>query len=138
MGRRNLWPLVSQLSLNHLSLEESEDPARALREILILNDVKDSDETRNLIDGLVSVSCRRDVQRVEGAFARGNHISVVFNEEKFTGDSTYLFSLLLNRFLGMYTSVNSFTKLEATTTDRKSRNRKPWAWPAQAGDRALV
>ncbi len=138
MGRRNLWPLVSQLSLNHLSLAEAGDAAEAVREILALNDVKDSVQTRNMVNGLHSISCESCVQRVNGAIVKGTLISMMLEDENFIGDSAYLFSLVVNRFFGMYTSINSFTKLEATTRRRKSQDKGPWTWPAQTGDRSLV
>ncbi|MEQ9408263.1 MAG: type VI secretion system baseplate subunit TssF [Fuerstiella sp.] len=138
LGRRNLWPLISQLSLNHLSVIDSADGVAAIREILTLNDVRESVQTRNLIDGLESVSSEPCVQRVNGAFARGTQINLVFDEENFTGDSAFLFSSILNQFFAMYTSINSFTRLSATTRLRRSRKQDSWKWPAQAGDRALI
>lgn len=138
LGRRNLWPLVSQLSLNHLSLMDASDAVAAIREILILNDVRDSLQTRNLIRGLESLSSEPLVQRVNGAFARGTQVTLVFEDQNFAGDSAYLFSAVLNQFFGMYTSINSFTRLSATTKLRQSKKQGNWTWPAQAGDRALI
>jgi type VI secretion system protein ImpG len=138
MGRRNLWPLISQLSLNHLSLMDCQDAVDAIREMLTLNDVKDSAQTRNLIDGLGAISSHPCVQRVNGAFARGTQIDLIFDDDNFAGDSVFLFSSILNQFFGMYTSLNSFTRLTATTRRRLSRKQDNWAWPAQAGDKALI
>lgn len=138
LGRRNLWPLVSQLSLNHLSLMDSADAVAAIREILILNDVRDSVQTRNLIRGLESLRSEPLVQRVNGAFARGTQVTLLFEDQNFAGDSAFLFSSVLNQFFGMYTSINSFTRLSTTTTLRQSKKQGNWTWPAQAGDRALI
>lgn len=138
LGRRNLWPLISQLSLNHLTLLDSPDAVDALREILILNDVKESLQTRNLVDGLKAVSSENCVQRIGSAFARGTLVKLMFEDENFTGDSAYLFSSILNQFLGMYTSINSFTKLSATTVKRDAQKGKPWTWPPQTGNRTLI
>jgi len=138
LGRRNLWPLISQLSLNHLSLMDSKDAIDAIRELLVLNDVRDSVETRNLIAGLDSLQSGPMVQRVNGAFARGTQINLVLDDPNFAGDSAFLFASMLNQFFGMYTSINSFTKLTATTKLRQSRKQDNWTWPAQAGDKALI
>ncbi|APZ92331.1 type VI secretion system baseplate subunit TssF [Fuerstiella marisgermanici] len=138
LGRRNLWPLVSQLSLNHLSLMDSDNAVNAIQEILALNDVRDSAETRNLVQGIHSLGSQPLVQRINNAFARGTQINVVFDDENFSGDSAFLFATILNRFFGMYTSINSFTKLTATTRLRQSRKQDKWTWPAQAGDRFLI
>ncbi len=138
LGRRNLWPLVSQLSLNHLSLMDSADAVHAIQEMLTLNDVRDSAQTRNLIQGIDSLSSEPLVQRINSAFARGTQVNLLFDDQNFTGDSAFLFATILNRFFGMYTSINSFTKLTATTKLRQSKKQDKWTWPAQAGDRALI
>ncbi|MEP3479186.1 MAG: type VI secretion system baseplate subunit TssF [Fuerstiella sp.] len=138
LGRRNLWPLISQLSLNHLTLLDSKDAVDAFREILVLNDVKESIQTRNLVDGLKAVSSERDVQRIGSTFARGTLVKLMFEDENFIGDSAYLFSSILNQFLGMYTSINSYTRLSATTVKRDAQKGKPWTWPPQTGNHALT
>ena len=138
MGRRNLWPLVSQLSLNHLSLVDCEDAVLSVREMLALNDPRESAQTKNLIDGLKSISSEKSVHRVNGAFARGTLISLMFDEENFAGDSVFLFATVLNHFFSMYTSINSFTRMTATTQGRKARGIESWKWPARAGNRNLI
>src|SRR5262249_45751954 len=42
LGRGVLWPLISHLTLNHLSIADAEDGAAALRAILRLYDFADS------------------------------------------------------------------------------------------------
>jgi type VI secretion system protein ImpG len=138
LGRRNLWPLISQLSLNHLSLSTDENAVKALQEILALNDVRESAETRNLIAGIQKIITEPCVQRMGGAFARGTRIQLQLNEENFAGDSPYLFSAVLGQFFAMYSSINSFTQLTATTQLRLSRGLGNWKWPAQAGNQALI
>ncbi len=63
LGRGVLWPLISHLTLNHLSISDAEDGAAALRAILLLYDFADSIDTRKMIEGLVSVTSRRVVGR---------------------------------------------------------------------------
>lgn len=138
MGRRNLWPLLSQLSLNHLSLVNSADAVETIREMLALNDLKESAQTRNLINGLSELSSEPCVQRVNMAFARGTQINLLFDEEHFRGDSVFLFASVLDHFFSMYTSINSFTRLAATTHGRRARGVESWKWPARAGDRPLI
>jgi len=138
MGRRNLWPLVSQLSLNHLSLTETADAVMAIREMLALNDPRDSVQTRNLIDGLNLITSEKCVQRLDGAFVRGTQINLMFDHENFAGDSVFMFASILNHFFSMYTTINSFTRMTAATHDRKSRGIESWKWPARAGNRNLI
>ena len=138
LGRENLWPMISQLSLNHLSLSDAPAALEILREILTLNDVKESAETRNLIEGLVKITTEACVLRMQNAFAKGTRIHIVMRDENFAGDSPYLFASVLSQFFAMYTSINSFTQLTATTLERQARNMKVWKWPAQAGKQQLL
>jgi len=138
LGRRNLWPLISQLSLNHLSLSGENDSVVALREILALNDVRESDQTRNLIAGILKITTESCVHRLGGAFAKGTRIQLLLNEENFVGDSPFLFASVMSHFFAMYTSINSFTQLTATTQLRQSRGMGIWKWPIQAGNQTLI
>lgn len=137
LGRQNLWRLISQLSLNHLSLDGTDESVTSLREMLRLYDVRDSRDTRDMIEGLVRVESRRTVARVGGVFARGTEVQLLFDEEKFTGSSPYLLASVLNHFFGMYTSINSFVRLRATTLAKQSRD-EFWEWQPRVSDRALI
>lgn len=139
MGRGTLWRLVSQLSLNHLSLIAPDGNPDPLREILRLYDYHDSPETRAMIDGLIGVQGRRVVGRIGGSvaagFCRGLEVIIRLDEERFSGSGAYMFAAVLERFLGLYTSINSFTKVVATTNKRE----EPLAqWPPRAGEQVLI
>jgi type VI secretion system protein ImpG len=138
--RRGLyWRLVSHLSLNHLSLSHGAEGRDALQEILRLYDFVDPElVTRHLIDGITSVQSRQVVGRPpgsDGAFCRGTEVSIEFDEEKYVGTGAYLFACVLERFLALYTSINSFTQLVATTTQSKAPLR---TWPPRAGEHSLI
>ncbi len=134
-----MWRLISHLSLNHLSLVDYEEGADALREILKLYDFADSAETRSVIDGILSVRCRRVVGRaagdLRGGFCRGIEVAVHFDEERFSGSGVYLFASVLERFLGLYCSINSFSKFVATTNKREGELRR---WAPRAGETVLL
>jgi type VI secretion system protein ImpG len=150
-GRRHLqgdtrWRLISHLSLNYLSISEvgSSDAASegtkerqgaldALKELLRLYDFSDSAVTRQRIDGLVGLSSRRVTRRVhhaDGGFARGIEIELLFDEEKYAGGSVFLFASVLERFLGQYASINSFTQTVARLRQREGALKR---WPPRAG-----
>jgi type VI secretion system protein ImpG len=139
LKRGAAWRLISHLSLNHLSLADSEEGANALREILKLYDFADSSETREMIDGILGVSSRRVVGRVagdvRGGFCRGVEVTLHFDEDRFVGSGLFLFACVLERFLGLYSTVNSFTKLIATTNKREGELRK---WPPRAAETVLL
>jgi type VI secretion system protein ImpG len=133
-----LWRLVSHLTLNHLSLVSPDASAEPLREILKLCDMADSDETRNLIKGLLSVRAERSVARPAGRTAvvcRGLDIALHFDEGRFAGNGLFLMGAVLERFLGMYASINSFTRTTITTS---RRDRELCRWPARAGATVLL
>jgi type VI secretion system protein ImpG len=134
-----LWRLISHLSLNHLSLVDDNDGADALREILRLYDYVDSEESRSMIEGILRVRSRRVVGRVNqngtASVCRGVEITLHFDEKRFTGSGLFLFASLLERFFGLYCSVNSFTKLTAVIEGRKGELRR---WPPRMGDKILT
>jgi type VI secretion system protein ImpG len=134
-----LWRLISHLSLNHLSIVDNDDKATALREILKLYDFTDSPQTRKIIDGIIQISSQRVVGRVRGAgavaFCRGVEVTIRFDEDRFTGSSLLLFAAVLERFLAMYCTVNSFSKLIATTKGREGELHR---WPPRMGEKVLA
>ncbi len=138
LKRGTLWRLISHLSLNHLSLADYEDGADALREILKLYDFADSAQTRSIIDGILSIRSRRVVGRTGEAgsgFCRGIELAVHFDEERFAGNGVFLFAAVLERFLGLYCSINSFSRLVATTNQREGEMHR---WSPRAGETVLL
>jgi len=137
-----VWRLISHLSLNHLSLADDAEGAEALREILrlySLYDFADLTATQATIEGVRSVRSRRVVGRVggkiAGGFCRGLEVTLELDESKFTGGGVFLFASVLERFLGLYTSINSFTK---TTVRTHQREEPLHAWPPRAGEQILL
>jgi type VI secretion system protein ImpG len=139
LRRGTLWRLVSHLSLNHLSLTDGPRGAEALREILRLYDFADSAETRAMIDGLTNVATRRVVGRVghgrRSGVCRGLEVVLTLDEEKFSGGGLFLMATVLERFLGLYVSLNSFTE---TAVAIRGREEQLHRWPPRAGERVLL
>lgn len=137
--RGGFWRLISHLSLNHLSLTDGADGADALREILKLYDFRDSAETAAVIDSVLSVASRRVSTRAPGratgAFCQGMEVTVQFDPKGFSGSGLFLLAQVLERFLPLYCSINSFTRLIATVKGRQGVLRK---WPPRAGDKVLL
>lgn len=137
LGQAQLWRLLSQLSLNYLPLADG--GADALREILRLHNFSETTAGERHIEGIMSVSGEPTYARVVTehgvAFARGRRVDMTFDEEQYAGGGVYLFASVLERFFGMYASVNSFTTLVARSTKRKEMVR---TWPPRAGWKSLV
>lgn len=133
------WRLISHLSLNHLSITGGDEAASALREILSLYNFTDSPATRRQVSGLVRVESRRAVrqtgQRIGTGFVRGVETTVEIDEEMFAGGGVYLFAAVLERFLGLYVTVNSFNQLVARTSQREEALKR---WPPRAGDQVIL
>jgi type VI secretion system protein ImpG len=142
------WRLISHLSLNHLSITDPEEGREALREYLRLYDYADprvypklASVNKQVVDGLEGVSCGPDVELVAfgaaSAYARGLAIHLSLDEEKFEGIGSFLFASVLDRFLAMYTSINSFTRTKYFT--RKSGSEAAVKiWPPRIGSRPLL
>jgi len=92
-----------------------------------------------MIDGVLRVQHRRVVGRVTSdntsGFCRGIETRLELDEERFAGSGLFLFASVLERFLGLYCSVNSFSKLIVTTKQREGELRR---WMPRAGERALL
>jgi type VI secretion system protein ImpG len=133
------WRLVSHLSLNHLSITGGPDGASALREILKLYDYSNTRVSNQHIDGVADVTSRRTVAPINdgtaSGFCRGVEVTVEFDEEKYVGTGCFLLASVLERFLGLYTSINSFTRVIATSKQREGFLKR---WPPRTGERTLA
>ena len=133
LGGALQWRLISHLSLNYMSLVEGGE--EALREILKLYDFDDSPATRQQINGIVSLQAQHVTKRIGQSFCRGVQVTIEFDEDKFVGTGLYLFASILERFLGQYVSVNSFSQLVAKTVQKKGALKK---WHPRNGNRVLL
>lgn len=136
-GKSGLWRLISHLSLSYLSLvEEGREP---LQQILRLYDIGRSAYSQNVIDSILAVRSRRHFARVSAdsgiTFARGMRVELELDEDQFVGGGIYLFASVIERFLGLSSSLNSFTQLAVTTPQRKGALQE---WPPRAGRKILV
>jgi type VI secretion system protein ImpG len=137
LGRGTRWRLISHLVLNHLSITGGDAAADALRAILKLYDFQDSAQTRALIDSLQRVASRAGVARVAGpgggGLCRGLDIDVDFDPAPFETGHGFLLAAVIERFFGLYVSLNSFTRTTALVRGRPVRT-----WPPRAGSRTLL
>ena len=133
------WRLISHLSLGHLSVVGGEAGAGALKEILRLYDLRESAETRAMIDGLLGVSARPGAARVPGAragsFCRGLDVTLEFDARVWQASGLYLLAAVLDRFLALHATVNSFVR---TSVVLRGRGGLAASWPARAGGRVLL
>ncbi|MGI8641081.1 MAG: type VI secretion system baseplate subunit TssF [Pyrinomonadaceae bacterium] len=134
------WRLISHLNLNYLSLVENQDGIpEALQEILQLYNFNDSAVTHKQILGVTGIESRKVVRQIGGhigaGFVRGIETTLEFDEEQFVGSGLFVFASVLERFLGIYSSLNSFSQLVMRT---KQRDEIVKRWSPRTGEKVLL
>lgn len=133
------WRLINHLSLNYLSLFETQGGAgiQALRELLKLYSDPADPISRKQIEAVWNVTASPIVARmpVRGpiVFGRGLNIDLTVDDTGFAGAGSYLLGSVLEKFFARHVSMNSFTR---TTLLSESRGRIAH-WPARAGTRII-
>lgn len=138
------WRLVSHLALNHISLQSEDDSTDALREILRLHDLAESEETRALIEGVHRVRARPGTARFPAgpgappwaaAVCRGVDVEVELDPARYSGNGMLMMGNILDVFLGQYCAINSFTRLSVRVRGQSGVLKR---WPARAGALPLL
>lgn len=118
------WRLISQLSLNYLSLVDN-DPAHgsmALRALLSLYADPNDAAIQRQIEGIKSIGARPVNGRIPTTgpitFGRGVEITLTCDDAAFEGIGSFLIGLVLQEFFAKYVSINSFTSTVLRSTER--------------------
>ena len=135
-GGELLWRLVSHLSLNHLSLDDTDAALRALREILLLYCPEGATTQRERIQQIRGVASRKVTGRAKEwrGFARGTEISLELDRALLEKDNGFLFASVLSHFFGLHASINSFSRLVV----RGAGDTKGMQWPIMTGAKAVL
>jgi type VI secretion system protein ImpG len=140
-GDRDLaWRFISHLSLNYLSLTDTDDVqgAAALRELLRLYIPSNDTRAARQLEGLVSVAAEPIVRRLPGpgpvCAGRGLQVRLVIDETPFGGAGGIVLAAVLDRFVAKYVSINAFTETVMTSPDRGQVMR----WPLHLGRRPVL
>jgi type VI secretion system protein ImpG len=134
------WRIISHLSLNYLSLTNTNDAegASTLRELLRLYADLSDGSARKQIDGVRFIESQPITRRLPVAgptvFGRGVEIALTFDEAAFEGTGVYLLGSVLARFFARTASINSFTETTLSTIQRGEITR----WPIQVGVRPTL
>jgi len=126
------WRLISHLTLNSASLADAE----ALRGLLAiydftaLHDKQASLATGRLLQSIVRLESAPRERIFRGAVMRGVRSELTLEEDRFDSEGElYLFSALLDEFLSLYVTVNSFSQLTVVGAQKGAR----YEWPARVG-----
>ena len=134
------WRLISHLSLNYLSIVDSDEHkgAAALRELLRLYGYITEAQIEKQIEGILSVASVPITRRmpIEGpiTFGRGLELTVTMDEPAFEGTGCFLLGAILDDFFAKYVSINSFTETVIKTDKRGEIMR----WPIRVGRRQML
>ncbi len=126
------WRLISNMSLNYISLVD----VKALRTVVSTYDFRALHDKRRArvlarnLEGLVRVESSPSDRIYKGLPLRGARTYLTVNQEAFVGEGDmYLFCSLLNEFLALYATVNSFHQLIVTEEKRGEQ----YLWPPRMG-----
>lgn len=139
-GKGLQWRLISHLSLNFAALNHPEHGVEALKELLRLYDFHESEVTEQQISGIVKLDCHPAVSRIESpngetALARGFDMVLELDPNHYVGSGPFLFASVLERFLGLYVSMNSFIRLSVTLKGKEGVLKR---WKPRAGTQTLL
>jgi type VI secretion system protein ImpG len=132
-----LWRLLSHVSINVLTLERPE-ALKTLLDLYVFTEGRDRAAilaNKKRIAGIEGFSTEYVNRLAKGVMARGIAVNLNLNQEHFAGlGDLYLFSAILDRFLGWYSAINSFTSL----TVREVSSGETYRWPARLGEHFLI
>lgn len=136
-GSSMLWRLLSHLSLNYLSLADTENLKALLGLYIFSSNTGNKLEVANRkrIEGITSVKVEACDGLFKGVPMRGQSINVRLNPASYAGPGDmYLFGILLDRLFSSFASINCFTRF--SMTDEESE--ESINWPSRIGDRPLI
>ncbi len=138
--REITWRLISQLSLNYLTLTDVDDVqgASALRELLTLYARLGSAGAEAQIGAVQKLHVSEINRRVPGrgpiVFGRGVRLDLLVDEIPLAGASPWLFGAVLEHFFARHVGINSFTEFVLRSTQRGQIA----AWQPRIGRRPSV
>jgi type VI secretion system protein ImpG len=133
LGGSLQWKLISHFSLNYLSIVRGGEDA--LKEILTLYNFDNSASTKQQINGITGLRAEHVTRRIGPSLCRGVKVTLELDEDKFVGAGLFLFASIIERLLGQYVSLNSFSQLVLITRKNKEVIK---AWPPRSGNRSLL
>jgi type VI secretion system protein ImpG len=106
--------------------------------VLRLYDLRDTAETRAAIEAITGISAGPGTARAPGragGFCRGLEVTLEFDPRSWQAGGLYLLAAVLEHFLALHGTVNSFTR---TRVALRGRPGTAAAWPARSGTRVLA
>lgn len=136
----DVWGLVASLrqSLETLTGPGRDSLATRWRELLARFELAESARGRRMIESLRSLAAESTTRRAPGegplAFCRGVALTIETGIDDLDATPVFLFSMVLDRFLGGHCSINGFTQLRVRTP----LSEVAWEWPVRRGTTELL
>jgi len=93
-------------------------------------------EANLMIDAIVGVGARSTLSRVgSGGMVPGTDVTLTFEPGLIDRGAAYLFASVIDRFLGLYATINSFTRLRA---EMRGQDEPVASFPARLAERPLL
>lgn len=132
-GRSLHWRLIAHMSLNYVTLTDADH----FKELIRIYDFQSEHDAQRalahqrMLEGIVSIRSSFDERMLRGAPLRGAHVEVELNEDHFAGEGdAYLFARVLDRFMGLYATLNAHCQL----TVRFVRSGRIYRFPVRWGE----
>ncbi len=137
LGSNLLWRLISHLSLNYTSLATPEN-LRALLSTYLFEDRRNRAKftaNQKRVAGIEQIESTGTDRLISGILMRGCDIHLEVRLDHFAGaGDMFLFGSVLDYFLGLYASINTYTRL----TMKEVTKGDIYQWPERLGDRPLL
>jgi type VI secretion system protein ImpG len=137
LGDNLLWQLVSHLNLNYQSLAKA-DNLRAILKLYNFEENRDRPAflaNQKRISGIKAIETQSINRLVDHVIMRGREIQLQMRLDHFAGEGDlYLFGTVLDHFLGVYASINTFTQLVVNEVLKG----EIYQWPTRIGDQPLI
>lgn len=132
-----LWTLISNLSLNYLSLLSKDALCSIFRayDFKALVDRQAEKISQRRLDGIEKIESNPVDKIIHGRSVRGLESVLYLNQDAFSSEGElYLFGTVLSRFFALYASINSFHQLSVINT----KNNEKYTWNLQTGMQPLI
>ncbi|WP_319589193.1 type VI secretion system baseplate subunit TssF [uncultured Desulfobulbus sp.] len=137
LGASILWRLLSHASINLLTIDRPE-ALKTILDLYVFTEGRDKASilaNKKRVAGIERVEIQSINRLMQGIMARGIAITLHLKRDNFAGiGDMYLFGSVLDRFLGWYSTINSFTSL----TVREVNTGETYTWPARNGEHFLI
>jgi type VI secretion system protein ImpG len=132
-----LWTLISNLSLNYLSLLDVDALRTVLRvyDFRALVDRQAERISQKRLAGILNIETNPVDRMIRGLPVRGIRSVMKLDQQSFASEGDlYMFGTVLSQFFALYASINAFHHLEVVNEDNQER----YTWKLQQGQQPLM